>query len=102
MHGFKYHRCIWVYGDREMNPITTMPYDERDETSGRFRQEFTDEEFLNAVRDQDLPTTSDVADAVGCKYRTAYERLGRLNDDGKVMRREIGSTLVWTIIEDDR
>lgn len=76
-----------------------MPNKERDETSGRFRQRFTDEEFLEAVRNGDLPTTNDVAEAVGCKYRTAYGRLGDLEDDGRVTSRKIGSSLIW--IEND-
>jgi DNA-binding Lrp family transcriptional regulator len=80
---------------------TTMPYDDRDETSGRFRREFNDEQFIRAVRERDLPTTSEIAEAVGCKYRTAYDRLGRLEDDGRLSSRKIGSSLVWTAIESE-
>lgn len=72
-----------------------MPYDDRDADTGRFRQEFADEDFLEAVRNADLPTTSDVAESVGCKYRTAYSRLGNLEDKGRITSRQVGNSLVW-------
>jgi hypothetical protein len=58
------------------------------------------EEFLEAVRPHDRPTTSEVADAVGCKYRTAYDRLGRLEDDGRIKSREVENSLVWLASDD--
>ena len=79
-----------------MNHEQAMPpYDERDETSGQFTPEFRDEDFLAAIRERGGATTSDVADAVGCKYRTAYDRLGALEEDGHVASRKIGNTLLW-------
>jgi hypothetical protein len=82
--------------------ITTplMPYDERDEDTGRFTPEFADADFLDAVGDRELPTTSDIADAVGCKYRTAYERLNRLEDEGAVASKKVGNSLVWMLTGD--
>lgn len=73
--------------------MNAMPYDERDEQSGRFTPEFADEEFLDAVRGG--ASTSEVADDVGCKYRTAYERLQRLEEAGRVSARKIGKTYLW-------
>jgi len=81
--------------------MAIVPYDERDEDSGQFTPAFTDEEFLSAVGGHDLPTTSDVADAVGCKYRTAYARLGELEDEGTVTSRKVGNSLVWMLAEGD-
>lgn len=74
-----------------------MPYDERDEDTGQFQSSFEDEEFLDAVASGDLPTTSDVADAVGCEYRTAYDRLKRLEEDGALTSRIVGNSLVWML-----
>lgn len=74
-----------------------MPYDERDDESGQFTPSFTDEEFLDVVRERDLPTTSEIADAVGCKYRTAYDRLNQLADEGVLEKREVGNSLVWLV-----
>jgi len=78
-----------------------MPYDKRDSDSGQFAPKFTDNEFLKAVRDRELPTTSEVADAVGCKYRTAYARLGDLEDEGTVASRKVGNSLVWMLAGDE-
>ncbi|WP_122090366.1 helix-turn-helix domain-containing protein [Halalkalicoccus subterraneus] len=73
-----------------------MRNDKRDEETGRFGEKFTDEEFINAVESGDLPTTSDVATAVDCNYRTAYGRLGDLEDAGVITSRKVGNSLVWT------
>jgi GTP-sensing pleiotropic transcriptional regulator CodY len=78
-----------------------MPYDQRDTDTGQFSATFSDEEFLDAVEDGDLPTTSGVADTVGCEYRTAYERLGQLEDAGAIASREVGNSLVWTAADSD-
>ncbi|MFC6823495.1 ArsR family transcriptional regulator [Halopelagius fulvigenes] len=79
-----------------------MPYDERDETTKRFTRKFSDEDFLDAVRDGDDAglTTRDVADAVGCKYRTAHARLSDLAEEGRVGQRKVGSVLLWLPTEE--
>lgn len=74
---------------------TKMKNDKRDKETGRFGQKFADEEFINAVENGDLLSTSDVAEAVGCKYRTAYGRLGGLEDAGQISSRKVGNSLVW-------
>lgn len=53
--------------------------------------------LVTSMRSRDFPTTSGVADTMGCKYRTAYERLDRLGDDGRLGSRKVGSSLVWAI-----
>jgi len=77
-----------------------MPYDERDEESGQFTPTFSDEDFLDAARAGELPSTSEIADAVGCKYRTAYERLNRLEEDDLVRSKKVGNSLVWMLVDD--
>jgi hypothetical protein len=78
-----------------------MPYDERDEETGQFTPEFADGEFLDAVSQGELPTTNDIADAVGCKYRTAYERLNRLEDEGQIASKKVGNSLVWMLVDEE-
>jgi hypothetical protein len=73
------------------------PIDEK----GRFTSEFTDDEFITALQDNGGATTSEVADAVGCKYRTAYKRLKDLEDEGRVTSRSVGNSLLWTASEED-
>lgn len=75
------------------------PYDERDESSGKFTPEFRDRDFLRALENNSM-TTSEVADAVGCEYRTAYARLRDLIDEGHVSSREIGNSLLWRAVID--
>ena len=77
-----------------------MPYDKRDGDSGRFSPSYTDEEFIGSIRHGGAVTTSEVADAVGCEYRTAYERLNRLEDQGRVSSRKPGNTLLWRLGEE--
>lgn len=77
-----------------------MPYDERDEESGQFTPTFADAEFVDALRERDGGTTAEVAEAVGCKYRTAYARLNDLEDEGRVQSREVGNSLLWTAVDD--
>lgn len=79
----------------------TMPYDQRDEESGQFTPEFPDSDFLDALRGGEGVTTSEVAETVGCKYRTAYARLSDLEDEGQVRSRKVGNTLLWMLAEED-
>ncbi|WP_092694156.1 FaeA/PapI family transcriptional regulator [Halorientalis regularis] len=73
----------------------------RDEDSGTFRQEYTDEDFLDAVEKHSPASTSEVADEVGCTRRNADMRLKKLADDGKVKRKKIAASQVWTLVEVD-
>lgn len=77
-----------------------MPYDERDD-DGRFRPTFSDEEFIDTVSERDLPTTREIADALGCNYRTAYDRLKKLEEQERVRSRSIGGSLAWFDTEGD-
>lgn len=78
-----------------------MPYDDRDDSTGRFRPTFTDEQFLDTVSERDLPTTREIADALGCNYRTAYDRLKKLEEQERVRSRSIGGSLAWFDMEAD-
>lgn len=62
---------------------------------GDSRQQYTDKEFLQAVRDQQPASTGEVADAVGCTRRNADYRLRRLRDEGAVDKKMAGNSLVW-------
>lgn len=76
-----------------------MPYDERDRETGRFEPTFSEQEVADAVESAEDGTTNEIAEIVGCAYRTAYEYLTRLESDGRVTRRKIGSTSVWELDE---
>lgn len=71
-----------------------MPTD-RDDESGRFREEYPTEAFMKAVEESDVATTSKVAERVGCSYDLAYRRLNTLSENGKVERTDVGGSFVW-------
>lgn len=72
-----------------------MPYDERNEDTGQFTPEFTDDQFIDAIESDEGATTSEVAEAVGCNYRTAYDRLNSLEESGRVSFRDVGNSRLW-------
>ena len=65
------------------------------------RRQYSDSDFLDAVEKNAPASTSEVADEVGCTRRNADMRLKRLADDGKVKRKKIAASQVWTLVEDD-
>jgi response regulator of citrate/malate metabolism len=77
---------------------------ERDDETGRFTTSWTNDDFLEALRELDgAAGTSEVADHVGSSRKTARRKLAGLAETGKVERQMIGSTLVWSLVnEDDR
>ena len=76
----------------------TVTYDKTGD-DGRFEATFEPAEFLDAVDDLELPTTADVAEAVGCAHRTALHHLNSLEDSGALDSRLVGRAKVWSIAE---
>ena len=79
--------------------IGTMP--ERDEHTGRFTGEYSDEDFLSVIREEGMAGTGDIADRVGCAHDTAYKRLQKMEKERKVSSKKVGNTLLWEMIESD-
>ncbi|ESS10807.1 MAG: hypothetical protein A07HR60_02828 [uncultured archaeon A07HR60] len=72
---------------------------ERNE-GGRFEPEHTDEDVLNAVRGHEPAGTKEVADELGIARQSADYRLRRLLDEGRVSKKKVGNSLVWSTEED--
>lgn len=73
---------------------------ERDD-SGQYQTEYATETFVDELREHDgAASTREVADAVGCEYRTAYDRLQRLEDSGRVETRDVGGFYLWQLAKD--
>jgi DNA-binding MarR family transcriptional regulator len=66
---------------------------------GNFQTEHNDREYLAAVAEHEPAGTAEIADAVGVTRQNADQRLRRLQDDGKLACKKIGTSLVWTLIE---
>ena len=71
----------------------------RDSDSQQFQQEYTDDDFLEAVEQLELPTAKDVADEIGCAKSTAADRLGALEESGDVTSSEVGQAKVWRLAD---
>ena len=79
-----------------------VTHDKHDETTGKFAAEYSGEDFVDAVGTLDLPTTSDVADAVGCAHRTALHHLNRLEEEGRLDSRMAGRAKLWRVLSETR
>lgn len=69
---------------------------ERDE-SGQFESEFGNEDIVRFFAEgRPFRTAQEVADRFGIDRSTAYRRLTRLEDDGRIEKVSLGSrTVVW-------
>lgn len=67
---------------------------------GHFQPEHADREFLEAVAEHEPAGTAEIAEAVGVTRQNADQRLRRLADTGKVTSKKIGSSLAWSLAED--
>jgi predicted transcriptional regulator len=74
-------------GDRERNE------------GGQFEPEYTDEEVVEAVAENEPAGTTEVADELGIARQSADYRLRRLLDDERVSKKKVGNSLVWSVEE---
>lgn len=61
---------------------------------------YGDRDFLEAVKDNEPATSSDVAGAVGCSQQTAARRLQRLEEYGAVLSKKVGQAYLWILMPD--
>lgn len=77
----------------------TMP--DRDNDSGRYSETFPLSNFVDALESLGGSAgTQEVADEVGCKYRTANAKLHELKKEGRVSARKVGNAYLWSLVED--
>lgn len=73
-----------------------MPYDERDEDTGEFKETFSQQDILDSLHKlSGAASTQEVADETGCAYRTAYQKLTELEDEDKIESRKVGNARLW-------
>jgi GTP-sensing pleiotropic transcriptional regulator CodY len=76
----------------------SMP--DRDESSGRYSESFPSERFVDAIEALGgAAGTQEIADQVGCQYRTAYGKLRDLESDGRVTSRKVGNARLWSVAD---
>jgi predicted transcriptional regulator len=78
---------------------THMVNTERDSESGKLTEQYTDEDFLEAVEEHEPASTREVADAVGCSRRNADVRLRKLEEAGEIRKKKVGNSLTWFSVE---
>lgn len=72
----------------------------RDDESGRYSETYPLSDFIEALEDLGGSAgTQDVADEVGCKYRTANAKLHELEERGEVTARKVGNAYLWMLDE---
>jgi hypothetical protein len=70
---------------------------DRDDESGRFREQYSTEAFVEAVQELDVATTSKIAERVGCSYDLAYHRLKTLAEEDEIERTDVAGSFVWKV-----
>jgi len=76
-----------------------MPYDKRDENTGEFTETYSHQEFLRSLESlSGQASTQEIADEVGCAYRTAYQKLVELEEDGSISSKNIGNARLWLLV----
>jgi predicted ArsR family transcriptional regulator len=74
--------------------------DERDEQSGQFKQKYDPDQLIEAVREQGGgATASEVADRLDAPRRSIHTRLAALHDDGRLGKRNVGPSVLWTLAD---
>lgn len=74
---------------------------DRDEYSGRFTPEYSDDEFVQAVKQLESCSTSDVAEYLGCSSNLAYRRLTELDNDGRISSENVAGNYRWFYNNED-
>ena len=64
---------------------------------GKFNEQYPDEDFISTVESLPVASTQNVADEVGCSYDLAYRRLQDLEEEGDIIREEVGGSFIWTV-----
>jgi ribosomal protein S25 len=67
--------------------------------NSRFAQKYADEDFLEAIREIDVPATKAIWERVGCSQSLADQRLKELEKEGVVEKKNLGNMNVWQLVE---
>lgn len=71
----------------------------RDEESGRYTDDFSDDAFLAVIQKEEIAGTTEIAESVGCTRRQALNRLKEMESEGLIESKDVGRALVWRVTE---
>lgn len=75
---------------------------DRDDETGQYSETYPLEDFIDALQSiGGSAGTQEVADAVGCKYRTANAKLHDLEEQGLVSSRKVGNAYLWMLADEE-
>lgn len=81
----------------QWSKITETMSDRERNDKGRFAEEYPDSSILDAIETLGgAAGTQEVADEVGCPYRTAYHKLSKLEERGQVSSRKVANARLWS------
>jgi hypothetical protein len=91
----------WIGENKRLLQIDAMeklmPKD-RDENTGKYTETYPADDFLSAIESLGGSAgTQEVADKIGCAYRTAHAKLTDLEGDGKITSRKVGNAKLWLL-----
>lgn len=73
-----------------------MPEDQLGENEDG-RRKYPEQSFIDALKQNDTPTTTDVSEYVGCTSQAALYRLNQMEDENTVSSKKVGNVLVWSL-----
>jgi len=74
----------------------------RDNETGRYKQTYSTDQFLEALEALNgAAGTKEVADKVGCAYRTAHAKLSKLEEEGQITTQKVGKAFLWQLDVDE-
>lgn len=82
-----------------LNPpnTETVANDRPRRSNGSYTSQYEPRDFIKAIKQTKDPTTSNIADTVGCGVGTAHRYLTQLAENGELHREEKYGAVVWSI-----
>jgi len=75
----------------------TVPKD-RDEETGKYTETYPSNKFISALESLNgAAGTQEVANEIGCAYRTAHAKLTELEEKEKITSRKVGNAKLWQL-----
>ena len=72
----------------------------RDEETGEYTEAYPLNDFVSVLRELGgAAGTQEVADKMGCAYRTAHAKLTQLENEGQISSRQVGNAKLWQLDE---
>ena len=68
--------------------------------TGLYASQYSTDTIIETLEREDMVGTRDIADALGCVYDTAYKRLRKLEDEGRVESQKVANTRIWDLADD--